>query len=578
VEAVAGQIIRSVGVAAIYVRVSSTGQLGRDGDEDGYSIPAQTAACERKAADLDLALLPPYIERAESARSDDRPVLQRMMRELPELGVTHLIVHKVDRLARNRLDDATLYERLVGSGITLVSASENIDATPAGRLMHGMLATFAEYYSNNLSTEITKGLVQKHKLGGTPFKPPTGYLPKRDLIQGQDIRWVEVDPERGPLVTLAFDLYASGDWATIALTDHLAQLGLTTRATAKSPAAPLSVSSVHRMLRNRYFTGEVTYRGETVRGRHDPLVDVETFEKVQLLLTASRNGRDRPQVHEQYLTGSLYCAECGSRLVFSRIKNRHGKVYDYFCCLGRRSRRRGGSCTTGHYSVADVERAVEDLYRTVRIAPAIQQAIRSELDDHLDAQQSVVRSEIARHRGRVEAIKAKQSKLLELAYEDLISKDVLRDEQVRLRGEERAIDSLMRQAHADDGGLLETLAEALERHANPYRAYGEGEPLHRRAMNRQIFERIEVGPDTAAIEAVVLAPSVDSFREWAPDLVGADWTEEGRGRAGPSSGPGFDRVLASSTLRAGSEGPAKAGPSAFRGPGQSACGGRMPST
>src|ERR1044071_659599 len=205
------QVIRAAGIAAIYVRVSSTGQLGRDGDEDGYSIPAQIAACERKAADLGLSMAQAYVERAESARSDDRPVLQQMMRELPDLGVTHLIVHKVDRLARNRLDDATLYERLVASGITLVSASENIDATPAGRLMHGMLATFAEYYSNNLATEIKKGLGQKHKLGGTPFKPPTGYEPKRDLVQGQDIRWVEVDPERAPLVTLAFDLYASGD-------------------------------------------------------------------------------------------------------------------------------------------------------------------------------------------------------------------------------------------------------------------------------------------------------------------------------------------------------------------------------
>jgi site-specific DNA recombinase len=531
---------------AIYVRVSSVGQLGRDGDEDGYSIPAQVEACKRAAKERGFRVVKIYVERAESARSDSRPVLQQMMAELPTLGVEALIVHKVDRLARNRLDDARLYEQLVGMKVLLISATENIDATPAGRLMHGMLATFAEYYSNNLSTEITKGLTQKHKLGGTPFKPPTGYMPMRDLVQGQDIRWVEIDKERGPLVTLAFDLYASGEWATIALTEHLAQLGLTTRATAKSPAHPLSVSSVHRILRNRYYTGEVTYRGTTVRGRHDPLVDVETFEKVQLLLTASRNSRDRPQVHEQYLTGSLYCAECGSRLVFSRIKNRHGKVYDYFCCLGRRSRRRGGSCTTGHYSVAEIEHAVEKLYRTVRIDPATQEAIRSELVDHLDARQSVVRSEAARHQVRMEAIKTKQAKLLELAYEDLVSKDVLRDEQARLRAEEQAVDSLMHQAHAEEGGLLAKLEKALALHEDPQRAYYEGQPLHRRALNRQVFERIEVGPDTDVIDAVVLAPTVEAFREWSPDLVGPEWADE-RGEDGQFSRPGFDLLVASST-------------------------------
>ncbi len=152
--------IEPIQSVAIYARVSSTGQLGRDGDEDGYSIPAQVQACEREAAQRGASIAKVYIERAESARSDDRPVLQKMMRELPALGVRYLIVHKVDRLARNRLDDATLYERLLGMNITLVSASENIDETPAGRLMHGMLATFAEYYSNNLATEIMKGLDQ----------------------------------------------------------------------------------------------------------------------------------------------------------------------------------------------------------------------------------------------------------------------------------------------------------------------------------------------------------------------------------------------------------------------------------
>jgi site-specific DNA recombinase len=190
------------GAAAIYVRVSSTGQLGRDGDEDGYSIPAQVKACEREAENLGTVVVKAYVERAESARSDNRPVLQQMMRELPSLGVRYLIVHKVARLARNRLDDALLYEQLVGMRIKLVSASENIDETPAGRLMHGMLA--------NLASEIRKGLNQKHLTGGTPFKPPIGYLPKRELIGSQDIRTVILDKERAPFVQQAFDLYAAG--------------------------------------------------------------------------------------------------------------------------------------------------------------------------------------------------------------------------------------------------------------------------------------------------------------------------------------------------------------------------------
>src|ERR1019366_808663 len=166
-----------------------------------------------------------------------------------------------DRLARNRLDDATLYQQLVGMGITLVSASENIDATPAGRLMHGMLATFAEYYSNNLATEIKKGLQQKHLKGGTPFRPPLGYQSRRELVGSADIRTVEIDSERAPLVQQAFDLYATGDWTLNRLTEHLEAQGLTHRATGKRGERPVPRSRIHAMLRNPYYIGVVKYCG-----------------------------------------------------------------------------------------------------------------------------------------------------------------------------------------------------------------------------------------------------------------------------------------------------------------------------
>ncbi len=272
---------------AIYARVSSTGQLGRDGDDDGdgYSIPAQIQGCERETEALGGRVVKVYIERAESARSDNRPVLQQMLRELPTLGVKYLIVHKVDRLARNRLDDAQLYEQLVGMGIKLVSASENIDETPAGRLMHGMLATFAEYYSNNLATEIKKGLHQKHKTGGTPFKPPIGYLPKRELIGTQDIRTVIVDAERAPLIQEAFDLYATGDWTLHRLTDHLEARGLRSRPTPKRGPQPISMTSIHKILRNPYYIGIVKYCGRRVaNGRHPHLVDSDTLTECKLYL------------------------------------------------------------------------------------------------------------------------------------------------------------------------------------------------------------------------------------------------------------------------------------------------------
>lgn len=485
------------GAAAVYVRVSDAGQLGRAGSEDGYSLPAQQLVIRKKADELGLRIAKVYVERGESARTTDaRPALLQMMRELPTLGATHLIVHKIDRLARNRTDDGLLYRDLVAMGITLVSATENIDGTPAGRMLHGILATLAEFYSNNLALEIRKGMHEKHRQGGTPFRAPVGYRHERKLVGGQDMRWVEVDEERARLIRLAFDMYATGEWSLIALTEHLKAQGLTSRPTPKRASQPMGVSAIHNVLRNRYYLGEVTYEGKTVQGTHEPLVTEEIFNKVQRLLVASRNGRVRPNRHEQYLAGSLHCAACGRRLVYTRIKNRHGTVYDYFCCLGRKTRGRGGSCTTGHYKLAAIEEGIDAVYARLRLEADLQDAIREELTQHLDHEAGALSEGIEEHRRRIDALKKKQAKLLELAYEDLVDEEVLRDEQERLRTERSAAEALIRQAETEREDLLIALDGALALRADPRGSYAASTPFERRLMNRALFKRIVIGPES----------------------------------------------------------------------------------
>ena len=498
------------------MRVSSTGQLGRDGDEDGYSIPAQLAATKRKAAELGAPVAKAYVERAESARTDDRPVLQQMLKELPALGVKYLIVHKVDRLARNRLDDAMLYQRLVGMGVTFVSASENIDETPAGRLMHGMLATFAEYYSNNLSSEIRKGQRQKHENGGTPFRAPLGYLSKRELIAGQDIRSVIVDPERAPLVKLAFELYATGLWTLRQLATHLEECGLRSRGTRRYPERPLGINRVHALLRNPYYMGIVVWEGRRHVGRHEPLVSQDTFDQVQALLAAARVNGDRPQVHEHYLRGTVVCAECRGRLLYGRHKGRSSH-YEYFSCINRAVRRRQVKCSTGHYAVDIVEEEVEQLYSTLRIRAAVQDQIRREIGHELRDRTALIEREAERHDRLLKRIEAKQEKLVQLYYKDLITEDVFAREQSKLKAERQAANRLRSTAAAQLEDIEAALELALSRVDHPDEAYRTGTDLERRLMNLAIFARIEIGSEGDVTETT-LTPVYTALRAWKPGL------------------------------------------------------------
>jgi len=503
--------------AAIYVRVSSTGQLGRDGDEDGYSIPAQVQACEREAEQRGAGVAKVYVERAETAKTDDRPVLQHMLKELPTLGVKYLIVHKVDRLARNRLDDATLYQKLVGMGIKLVSASENIDDTPAGQLMHGMLATFAEYYSNNLASEIMKGLTRKHEQGGTPFKPPIGYESKRELMGAQDIRSVILDPVRAPLVQLAFTLYSTGEWSLKRLAAHLEEQGLRSRGTRRYPERPLGDNRLQKMLHNPYYMGIVAWNGKRYPGKHERLVSEDTFDRVQALLAVARVGGERPQKHEHYLRGTVVCAECLGRLLYGRHRGRGGRQYDYFCCNNRTVRRRKTKCPSGHSSVPTVEDHIEQHYRGVRIAAEIQDQIRAELSSELTDRSALIEREAERHQRALKAIEAKQEKLVQLYYKDLVSEDVFAAEQDKLKEERRAAQRLQDTATTELEDIQRALDLALSRVTKPYEVYTEGTELERRLMNRAIFERIEIGED-AKITGTTLTPIYAALSAWQPSL------------------------------------------------------------
>jgi DNA invertase Pin-like site-specific DNA recombinase len=204
--------------AVLYLRVSSIGQVRRAESAEGFSIEAQREGCRRKAAELEATIAGEYIDYAESAKTANRPQLKAMLSRLEAGDIDYVIVHKLDRLARSRADDVAIVAAIRAAGARLVSVSENIDETPTGGLLHGIMASVAEFYSRNLATEILKGTVQKAKNGGTPKRVPLGYLNVRKFEEGREIRTVEIDPERAELVAWAFAAYASGSYTLETLT------------------------------------------------------------------------------------------------------------------------------------------------------------------------------------------------------------------------------------------------------------------------------------------------------------------------------------------------------------------------
>jgi site-specific DNA recombinase len=485
--------VTELSTAVLYLRVSTKEQAETGGEAEGYSIPAQREACLRKAMNLKASVLDEFVDRGESARSADRPELQRLLAFVAANPVRYVIVHKVDRLARNRYDDVQITVALKAAGCQLVSCTESIDDTPSGMLLHGIMSSIAEFYSRNLANEVIKGSTQKAKNGGTVGKAPTGYLNHRLYEQGREIRTVIVDPERGPLMRQAFELYATGQWTIRNLLEELTKRGLTGAPTPTRPAKPLTQSNLHRLLRHPYYKGIVRYRGVEYPGKHQPLVSPALWQRVQEVLDAQNYAGEKTRVHPHYLKGSVYCGTCRARLIVHHARGRRGGIYPYFVCLGRQQKRT--DCTQRAMPIDVVEALVEQHYRTIQPFAGLVQELRVVIVEELTSHQVEAARERERVERRVRRLEAERQKLLDAYYAEAIDTELLKREQGRILSELTHTRERLAAAEGKFETLEANLDQALALAGNWYQLYLGAGPKERRLMNQAIFERLYVFPD-----------------------------------------------------------------------------------
>ena len=406
-------------LAVSYLRVSTREQAERGGTDEGFSIPAQREANARKADELGARVVREFVDAGESARSADRDGLQEMLAFIAGTRVQFCIVYKLDRLARNRADDVAIHQALLSAGVTLVSATESIDQTPSGMLVHGIMSSIAEFYSRNLATEVTKGLTQKVAQGGTPMRAPIGYLNVRKTDDnGREVRTVEVDPERAPLIAWAFEHYAEGETSVTGLLRDLTARGLLTVPTPKRPSKPLGKNTLYKLLTNPYYAGVIRYKGALHPGAHDPIVEPELFDKVQSLLKARTAKMTRHVQHAHHLKGLLHCGSCGSRMLLDFATNPRGTTYAYFVCSGRAAKKT--TCTRRAVPVAVAERLVTDSYASITINDSTYQRLAADVDAAFDKRNAGNDQELADLTANRARLEAESDKLLTAHFADAI--------------------------------------------------------------------------------------------------------------------------------------------------------------
>ena len=307
--------------AVIYARYSSDNQREE-------SIEGQLRECTAFAEKNDITILRHYIDRAYSAKTDKRPEFQNMIRDSSKHLFDMVIVWKLDRFSRNRYDSARYKAALKRHGVKVVSATELISDGAEGIILESVLEGFAEYYSADLAEKVSRGQTEnalKCKFNGG--NKPIGYIIDKD-------QHFQIDPLTAPHVLEIFKRYAEGAM----MKDLVAYL--IQHSVKNNFGEDPTLNSVQRMLKNRRYIGEYTYRDIVIPDGIPPIVPIELFDRVQVRMEKNRKAPARHKAEDDYiLTTKLFCGYCGAYLCGESGTSRTGVVHHYYKCVSVKKKR-----------------------------------------------------------------------------------------------------------------------------------------------------------------------------------------------------------------------------------------------
>ena len=461
-----------------YVRVSTTRQ-----GEKGVSLAEQSDAIRRFSERHDLAIVR-WFEEQQTAAKRGRPKFSEMVRLLRRGYAQGVVIHKIDRSARNLRDWADLGE-LIDAGVKVYFANENLDlASRGGRLTADIQAVVAADFIRNNREEVKKGLSGRLKQGLWPFGAPLGYL---DRGKGKE---KTIDPKKGPLVREAFNLFATGRYTIETLLEEMTLRGLRNR-----NGRPLSKDGMWLMLRNSFYMGIMRIRrtGERFPGVHRPLVPASVFERVQAVL----DGRSFTHVekHDFGFRRLFRCATCGRSLTGSLQK---GRVY-YRChtkaCIG--------ACVR--------EDAIDTRVRTTLRRITFGQELRALLHVGIRRRKEASAETVAAHRRSLTAelarVDARLTRLTDVFLDEAIDRDLFQSRKSELLVQRAQIQERIEECDSDGARLVQRADEKLQLAESAISLYEMAtSDEKRRLLDRTTCNRIGIGRN---VEISLLPPFGD---------------------------------------------------------------------
>lgn len=404
--------------AVLYARYSSDNQREE-------SVDAQVRAIKEFTKRQGITLLErQYIDRAKSATSDRRPAFQQMIKDVAKGGVDYVIVHKLDRFARDKYDSAIYKRKLKEAGVQLLSVTEKLDASPESVITESVLEGMAHYYSANLSREVLKGMretaMQCKFTGGMA---PLGY----DV--GIDKHFV-INEEEKVIIQSIFKWYLEG-YGYNAILGFINERGWKTKR-----GGYFTKGGIHTILKNEKYKGVYKYNQITGRGKFakeaqlrmkdeeivirieggmPAIISEEDFQAVQEKLQANKKMAGSEKAKRPYLlTGVIFCGECRASMQgVTRSNEKKVRPSTYRCSCRQNQKKCNNKEIRRDYLEEYILTNLEKLVLNESIVPQL----LDELNGEIVAKQSEELDGIGVYEEKLKEVECKIDKLIDAIAE-----------------------------------------------------------------------------------------------------------------------------------------------------------------
>lgn len=453
-----------------YIRVSTTRQ-----GVHGVSLQEQQEAIQRYALRQNLKIIRSF-EEQETAAKRGRPVFSEMLRLLRRGVAQGVVIHKIDRGARNLKDWADLAE-LIDIGVEVHFANESLDLnTRGGRLSADIQAVVAADFIRNLREETKKGFYGRLKQGLYPIRAPIGYL---DCGGGQP---KTLDPKMAPFVREAFELYATGNLSLPRLAEEMFRRGLRSHVGKR-----VSLNGLSTILNNPFYTGLIRIKktGDRFPGVHAPIIGTHLFDIVQSILRGKTVPRTRR--HEFAFSRMIRCTLCG-KTVMAEVQKGHV----YYRCHTR-------ECETKTTREERIEGALESAFEPLRLNQEELAYVKEWFAWARANTQARIAKQLETHRLQCAQIRDRLARLTDAYLDGTIEKSVHVERRARLIVEENDLKRRIQYLEAGNDETLKRLEKYFELIQAAPNLYKLALPLEKRALVKKLTSNLSVGPEKPEI-------------------------------------------------------------------------------